>query len=71
MTLNRDGAFCGWEMGPERYHRARLPQKLLPGFYLAGHWVDPGPSLLNAALSGRRAALTILRDAGAEPRELG
>lgn len=60
-TGNRDGSFCGWEMGPERYGRGRIPQKLpLPGIWLAGHWTDPGPSVLNAALSGRAAARGIL-----------
>lgn len=60
-TGNRGGSFCGWEMGPERYGPGRIPAKIpLPGVYLAGHWTDPGPSLLNAALSGRTAALKIL-----------
>lgn len=60
-TGNRDGSFCGWEMGPERYGPGRIPAKLpIPGVHLAGHWTDPGPSLLNAALSGRAAALKII-----------
>lgn len=60
-TGNRAGSFCGWEMGPERYGAARLPAKVpIPGVHLAGHWTDPGPSVLNAALSGRTAARSIL-----------
>lgn len=60
-TGNRGGSFCGWEMGPERYGPGRIPAKIpIPGVYLAGHWTDPGPSILNAALSGRGAALKIL-----------
>lgn len=62
-TGNRGGAFCGWEMGPERYGRARIPRKLpLPGVRFAGHWTDPGPSVLNAALSGRAAARGTLEE---------
>lgn len=65
MTGNRGGAFCGWEMGPGRYGPSRLPQCLpVPGIYLAGHWTDPGPSVLNAALSGKKAAEMILKKAG-------
>jgi prolycopene isomerase len=61
LTGSRGGSFCGWEMGPERYGTARLPSRVgVPGVHLAGHWTDPGPSVLNAALSGRRAALGIL-----------
>jgi phytoene dehydrogenase-like protein len=61
MAMNRGGAFSGWEMGPERYGPARLPQALpVPGVWLAGHWTDPGPSVLNAMLSGRTAARRIL-----------
>ncbi|HWR98355.1 MAG TPA: FAD-dependent oxidoreductase [Candidatus Methanoperedens sp.] len=60
-TGNRGGSFCGWEMGPERYGGARIPARLpLPGVHLAGHWTDPGPSVLNAMLSGRNAARAIL-----------
>ena len=55
-------------MGPERYGPGRVPAKLpIPGVYLAGHWTDPGPSLLNAALSGRAAALKILRRVAGQP----
>lgn len=57
LALNRDGAFCGWEMGPERYGPERIPSALpVPGVWLAGHWTDPGPSVLNAMLSGATAA---------------
>jgi prolycopene isomerase len=60
-TGNRGGSFCGWEMGPERYGAARIPARTpIPGVHLAGHWTDPGPSVLNAMLSGRSAALAIL-----------
>lgn len=63
LAGNRDGAFCGWEMGPERYGPARIPQALpVPGVWLAGHWTDPGPSVLNAMLSGRTAAARLLAE---------
>ncbi len=62
LTANRGGSFCGWEMGPERYGPGRLPQRVpIPGVFLAGHWTEPGPSILNVALSGRKAAGEILR----------
>jgi phytoene dehydrogenase-like protein len=64
-TGNAGGAWCGWEMGPERYGRMRIPQRLpLAGVWLAGHWTDPGPSVLNAAMSGRAAAAGILSGSG-------
>lgn len=61
-TSNRAGSFCGWEMGPERYGPDRIPHRLSRrGIFLAGHWTDPGPSILNCALSGRKAALSVLK----------
>jgi len=58
---NQKGSFCGWEMGPERYGPERIQQRLSKkGIYLAGHWTDPGPSILNCALSGRKVAQSIL-----------
>jgi phytoene dehydrogenase-like protein len=61
-TSNRSGSFCGWEMGPERYGPDRIAHRLSRrGIFLAGHWTDPGPSILNCALSGRKAAMSILK----------
>lgn len=63
QTSNRAGSFCGWEMGPERYGPDRIQQRLSSrGIFLAGHWTDPGPSILNCALSGRKAALAVLKN---------
>ncbi|MEN8135902.1 MAG: FAD-dependent oxidoreductase [Thermodesulfobacteriota bacterium] len=61
-TSNRAGSFCGWEMSPERYGPDRIPHRLSRrGIFLAGHWTDPGPSILNCALSGRKAAMSVLK----------
>jgi phytoene dehydrogenase-like protein len=56
-TGNWQGSFQGWLPTPRILGR-RLPRTLpgLEGFYMAGHWVDPGGGLPWAALSGRYAA---------------
>ena len=46
-------------MAPFRRPRARTS---LPGLYLAGGGVHPGPGMPMAALSGRHAAAAILAD---------
>ena len=46
-------------MAPFRRPRARTT---LPGLYLAGGGVHPGPGMPMAALSGRHAAAAILAD---------
>jgi 1-hydroxycarotenoid 3,4-desaturase len=46
-------------MAPFRRPRARAT---LPGLYLAGGGVHPGPGMPMAALSGRHAAAAILAD---------
>jgi phytoene dehydrogenase-like protein len=61
-TSNRGGSFCGWEMNADRYGPDRISHRLSRrGIFLAGHWTDPGPSILNCALSGRKAAMSILK----------
>ena len=58
-----DGALYGRSphglMAPFRRPRARTT---LPGLYLAGGGVHPGPGMPMAALSGRHAAAAILAD---------
>jgi len=60
FTGNWQGSFQGWLPTPRVLGR-RLPRTLpgLKGFYLAGHWVDPGGGLPPAALSGRYVAQMI------------
>jgi phytoene dehydrogenase-like protein len=60
FTGNWQGSFQGWLPTPRSLGR-RLPRSLpgLKNFYLAGHWVDPGGGLPQAAMSGRYVAQMI------------
>lgn len=60
FTGNWQGSYQGWLPSPETLGR-RLPRTLpgLKGFFMAGHWVEPGGGLPWAALSGRYAAQLI------------
>jgi phytoene dehydrogenase-like protein len=59
-TGNWQGSYEGWLPTPRILGR-RLPRTLpgLAGFYMAGHWVEPGGGLPFAALSGRCVAQLI------------
>jgi len=59
-TLNSMGAAMGWAFTPKMFLK-RLEQKtLIPNLYLVGHWTMPGGGVPAVALSGLRAARTIL-----------
>ena len=60
FTGNWQGSFQGWLPTPRSLGR-RLPRSLpgLKNFYLAGHWVDPGGGIPQAAMSGRYVAQMI------------
>jgi prolycopene isomerase len=59
-TKNAHGAAQGWAFTPEMFLK-RLPQKTpIENLYLAGHWTMPGGGVPSVALSGLRAARTIL-----------
>lgn len=60
FTSNWQGSIQGWLPTPGilgRRFRRTLPG--LKGFYMAGHWVEPGGGLPSAALSGRYVAQMI------------
>jgi phytoene dehydrogenase-like protein len=60
FTGNWQGSIQGWLPTPRILGR-RFPRMLpgLKGFYMAGHWVEPGGGLPSAALSGRYVAQLI------------
>jgi len=60
FTRNWQGSIQGWLPTPRILGR-RFPRMLpgLNGFYMAGHWVEPGGGLPSSALSGRYAAQMI------------
>lgn len=60
FTGNWQGSIQGWLPTPRILGR-RFPRMLpgLNGFYMAGHWVEPGGGLPSAALSGRYVAQLI------------
>ena len=64
-TGNWQGSYEGWLPTPRILGR-RLPRSLpgLEGFYMAGHWVEPGGGLPLAALSGRCVAQLICARSG-------
>jgi phytoene dehydrogenase-like protein len=57
FTGNWQGSFQGWLPTPGSLGR-RLPRSLpkLSNFYMAGHWLDPGGGIPQAAMSGRYVA---------------
>ena len=57
---NWQGSFQGWLPTPRSLGK-RLPRSLpgLKNFYLAGHWLDPGGGIPQAAMSGRYVAQMI------------
>ncbi|MBC7188278.1 MAG: NAD(P)/FAD-dependent oxidoreductase, partial [Calditrichaeota bacterium] len=59
-TNNYQGSFEGWVLTPQVLTR-RIAKTLpgLDGFYMAGHWVEPGGGLPTALLSGRNVAQLI------------
>jgi phytoene dehydrogenase-like protein len=60
FTGNWQGSIQGWLPTPRILGR-RFPKMLpgLKGFYMAGHWVEPGGGLPSVALSGRYVAQMI------------
>ena len=64
-TLNRDGAYRGWEPTPDQAKLGLVPQKTgIRGLYLAGHWVttpvgNGGVSMV--AQSGKNAAKSVTK----------
>jgi phytoene dehydrogenase-like protein len=64
-TNNRRGSFEGWVLAPGSM-AFRPPKTLrgLRGFYMAGHWVEPGGGVPPAALSGRNVLQIICREDG-------
>ena len=62
-TLNRDGAYRGWEPTPDQTKLGLVPQKTsVEGLYLAGHWIttpvgNGGVSMV--AQSGKNAARAV------------
>lgn len=67
-TLNREGAYRGWDPTPEQTKWGLVPQKTgVTGLYLVGHWVttpvgNGGVSMV--AQSGKNAAKAVLRAIG-------
>jgi prolycopene isomerase len=59
-TLNTMGAAMGWAFSPGMFMR-RLEQRTpVRNLYLAGHWTTPGGGVPAVAISGLKAARTIL-----------
>lgn len=54
--------------GANASFRRATARSALPGLYLAGGSVHPGPGIPMAALSGRQAALSLIRDFGSTGR---
>ena len=62
-TLNSLGAAEGWAFSPTMFLK-RVPQQTpIEDLYLVGHWTMPGGSVPGVALSGLRAARSILSTA--------
>ena len=64
-TLNREGAYRGWEITPNQTHWELVRQKSdIEGFYLTGHWITTpvGNGGVSAvAMSGKQVAQMIVR----------
>jgi prolycopene isomerase len=61
-TGNSLGAAMGWAFSPDMFMR-RLEQRTpIANLYLAGHWTTPGGGVPAVAISGLRAAQTILSE---------
>ena len=61
LPVDSEGrSMVGRRTAGERRSRGRDPQSLLPGLYLAGGSVHPGPGAPMAALSGRQAAMRVM-----------
>jgi len=62
-TFNTGGAAFGWANIPQQCAANRPgPKTPFAGLYMAGHWTFPGGTVAGAAVSGRIAAETVLRD---------
>jgi prolycopene isomerase len=60
-TLSRWGAAYGWANTPTQTTPKRLERTLgLEGFFLAGHWTEPGTGSLRSIYSGLLAAQMLL-----------
>jgi phytoene dehydrogenase-like protein len=60
-TLNTSGAPVGWSYASRSHWKQRIP--FVKGLYGAGHWYGPS-GIFNVALSGKNAAILVLRDTG-------
>jgi prolycopene isomerase len=66
FSLNTGGAIYGWENTLQHVGSKRPAQRTpIAGLYLAGHWTQPGPGFLRAAVSGIHTSQLVLMDAQA------
>jgi prolycopene isomerase len=60
-TRNAEGAIYGWALSPDQIGRGRPANATgIPGFWLAGHWAQPGGGVYGVLSSGVNAARAIL-----------
>lgn len=64
-TLNREGAYRGWEITPDQAEWGFIRQEsVIEGFYLTGHWITTpvgNGGVSTVALSGKHVAQTVIR----------